>query len=118
MNKKFLIIISGKAEGCDYTIGCNTRVEEIEANSLEEAWEKYSEKAEMDFNFLKEDGGDYGYYIELGIKVIRIIEIIKERKIDVLSLQSELDQYYKEESDKENEVDEKKQYERLKKKYK
>jgi len=38
---QFLAITTQKGEGCDYSIGCGWNYESIDANSMDEAWEKY-----------------------------------------------------------------------------
>lgn len=50
--KTYLVHVEGKGEGCDYTIGCNHAVEFVQANSLDEAkekwWQEFAESHEID----------------------------------------------------------------------
>lgn len=52
--KTFLVHIVGEGEGCDYTIGCNHAVEFVQAESLEEAKDKWWEYFQ-DNHFVDED---------------------------------------------------------------
>ncbi len=39
---KYIAVLHQDGEGCDYTIGCGTRVEYTEAESMKEAFENFS----------------------------------------------------------------------------
>jgi hypothetical protein len=58
MSKKHFLYIRAQSNGCDYTINCGTDVEDIYADSLEEAIDKVIDlknwKQEVD-SFLKKD---------------------------------------------------------------
>lgn len=64
----FAVFFKGdKKDGCDYTIGCNQRYEELMASNWEEAIKEAKE--------MIEDGlGGYG-----GIKTIDIIEVASKK---------------------------------------
>lgn len=69
---KYLIHVEGEGEGCDYTIGCNHRLDTIEADSIDEAVQKW-----LDTEIEKDDE----YYIpEYG--AIRIYEVNRGEDID------------------------------------
>jgi len=76
---KYLIIVQGRQkgeiEGCDYTLGCNTRLVEVEAENLEDAYKKW-----WDDNF--EEGNPYYYCEEYGVKEVVVIERQKVKVFD------------------------------------
>jgi len=67
---KYLLVLQGQGEGCDYTIGCNIRVEEIYGETFEKAFEEWylDYNGVDDFDELNLTGNDFysvkGYKIE------------------------------------------------------
>ena len=72
---KYLIILKGEVEGCDYTLGCNTSLDEVEAESPEDAYKKW-----WDDNF---EGCNPYYYCEAyGVKQVTVVKRLDMRVFD------------------------------------
>ena len=57
--KKFVVCIEGAGEGCDYTIGCNKRFYETEAESIDDLLLEFHEEHDGE-NYLKRRN-DFAY---------------------------------------------------------
>ena len=112
VGKKYLVILDGKAEGCDYTLGCNVRYEIF--NSKEEVYEwikDFKEEAE-------EVDEPYDYYIdEMGLSEIRIFTIEPEEDWDLEIERKDIKKEREQTEYKRKEREEMKKYRELEKKY-
>lgn len=108
---KFLVIQTQTGQGCDYTIGCGTRADIMEADSLEIVQQMVLFPNGIDEKAVVFEDGDGDY-----IKSIRIVKEGNWHEIDVEGLR----RIKAEESEKSHaaaEDSERAEYERLKKKY-
>lgn len=65
--KKFIYIIEGTAEGCDYTLGCNLTYKIVKGTTLEEVRDRIiAEQVEEDFFDVEEFGVDDIQIYEIG----------------------------------------------------
>jgi len=102
------LLICEQSEGCDYTIGCGIRVERFRAKDLEAALVKA----------LKKFGGSHlGEYDLTEIHTAKLIEVSGSLHIDLDTMREEFLQKAGKEAVKAREVDELREFERLKKKY-
>lgn len=108
--KKFVVCIEGAGEGCDYTIGCNKRFYETEAESIDDLLLEFHEEHDGE-NYLKRRN-DFAY---------ENVYVIEGGLINVTDkLQAMIDKDYAELQKKEAakiEADELKLYKSLKRKY-
>lgn len=113
---KFLVIFMQEGEGCDYTIGCGTRVVAIEAVSLEAAALHVSR---LDENAPAGSLGDLGAH-EGGEREMRSVLIVPADNVLPLDLTAvygqERARKKREEEEAKDAID-RENYERLKRKY-
>lgn len=79
---KYFAFFSGP-EGCDYTVGCNTKLQELKANSKAEAEVEVKE-------IYRKMNPDYG------IDVVVLFEVFSETLMDVSAIDAEIEQAKKE----------------------
>lgn len=103
---KYKAYIKQEGEGCDYTIGCARNVITLQANSMSEAIEQFVE-------LLKESYS----YDESRLRSAEIYEISDIYKFDLKKLYSEIDADEEDIKFMQKELEELKEYERLKNKY-
>lgn len=111
--KKYLMLLIGYGEGCDYTIGCNMNYEEFEAQNNEEAIKKMYERCE-DYG-ASYDFENYNVTFD-GISIEKVILYEINNKQEIL-IKEPIEKAYKEYKDKENKDEEYKEYLKLKDKY-
>jgi hypothetical protein len=70
--KNFIAHIEGQGEGCDYTIGCNIAVRYIDAEDIDDAYNKL-------IKIIQE-------YSKDRIKTARLYEIVNNRYVDLDSI--------------------------------
>jgi hypothetical protein len=68
----YIVVLQGKGEGCDYTIGCNTAICRLKATTLEEAIEEC--RAEIVGN-VPEDGEENYPYFGNDVEFARVLLI-------------------------------------------
>lgn len=108
---KYLVIIEGEGEGCDYTIGCNIRWDFYDAESLEDLKEQIIKRW-----YSYEDAKEEEYYApEIGVGKAIIVQADLHCEMDDIH-EIALKRVEKTISD-ERDSKEKKEYERLKKKF-
>lgn len=100
----FAVFLKQRGYGCDYTIGCGMRLEELAAATIEDARKEATKLIK----------GNYSY-IDYRLEVARIVEIVDE--IDVATLYEAFDKKkaMKEETRKKQRRHE--EYEKLKKEF-
>lgn len=103
---KFYIYYVGRGEGCDYTIGCNTRVEERTANNIDEI-----------VSYIAESFEESADYVESRIESVKIIEVSSELDLDVDEIVYNIRQSEKAIELADKEAEERVELERLKGKY-
>lgn len=110
------LIIEYQESGCDYTIGCGVRVNEIiEANDVEGAIYVYTKRY-----FDGESLDDYDsnpLRFDHAPDSLEIYEIMGEIPFDLEKMKTEWDEYYIKRQKRIDKQAEKKEYERLKAKY-
>lgn len=104
--KKFYAYFEGKGHGCDYTIGCNLRVEQYDAKDVQEVVDIITEEIE--------ESPDYA---EERIEQVTIIEAASETTLDIFDLTSNIREKQLAEEQLKKEDEERAEYERLKKKF-
>ena len=113
---KFLAIFEQKGDGCDYTIGCGTRVIEFEASNIAEALHQVGrlDDAAPDYSlgyFGAEEGG------ESEMKRVRVVAAEDCRQLDLIAIYAERRcRAQHAQRDAQDEAD-RREYERLKQKY-
>jgi hypothetical protein len=102
--RKFLLVLKGKGEGCDYTIGCNTLVDEVEGYTPHEAFVKWYKdwKGIEDFDEININTDEFSS--------VTLYEIVDTSEIN-------LEQFYKQIIPEEKHDPEFSEYLRLKEKY-
>ncbi len=102
---KYIALIKGAGEGCDYTIACNRKWEYLNAKNINDA---HKECEDICLGWLG---------TEAPIESIEILEFSKKEDFDVEACEAKLKS--KQESEEEEEIEEfeKAELERLKKKY-
>lgn len=104
--KSFYAYYEGKGYGCDYTIGCNIRVDAIQAESVEDAIAEVKEKIE--------ESPDYA---EERIESVTIIEVASATKLDIEDFTRDIREQQVAEEQAKKEAEERAEYERLKQKF-
>jgi len=104
------IVVAHQDGGCDYTIACGTAVFPLVAKTMEQAM---NEVSHMFFN----DEGDHYGYADDGLSSLKIYEITNICEIDVKSIIKNLKDNKRAEEKKRQEEIEKREFERLNKKY-
>lgn len=104
--KKFYVYYQGKGYGCDYTIGCNLRVEEHEVEDIQEVIDALNQEIE-----------ESPSYAEERIESIRVIEVANERKLDIDDIVLNIRKKERAEEEARIEEKEKAELKRLKEKY-
>lgn len=113
---KFLAIFEQKGDGCDYTIGCGTRVIEFEASNIAEALHQVGrlDDAAPDCSlgyFGAEEGG------EREMKRVRVVPVEACHQLDLIAIYAEQRRLAGQvKRDAQDEAD-RREYERLKQKY-
>lgn len=97
--KKF-VLVERHGGGCDYTIGCGIRVTELEAESLEEAYQQ-----------TVEDGDIFGQ-----TQQAIIYEVVAAMEIDITRLEQEAASELAAQQEEAEQETEEQEFERLKKK--
>lgn len=105
--KTFYVYYEGRGMGCDYTIGCNLKVESYRAKDVEEVIEKVTE--EWDDYFSK--------YVEERYDSITIIEAASTTDVDIKGYIAKAKVKEEEEKRRKEEAREYAEFERLKVKY-
>ena len=110
---KYVMLITGYGQGCDYTIGCNLTWEEGEA----ENWEEISRRAEQ----IAEDYGcgeiSSGGYEEERIEKIEILHVMDKRVWDLDGYKARKRATERALEDQEKEKEEREMLAKLKEKY-
>jgi len=104
--KTFYVYYEGRGYGCDYTIGCNLRVEVINAESAEEVWAQVKEEVE-----------ESPTYAEERIESVTVIEAAGVTKLDIEDLTRDIREQQEQDKKAKKEAEERAEYERLKKKF-
>lgn len=105
---EFLTIINQQGESCDYTIGCGTKCEVVEADSVEDAQEKILYPDGRDEQSILEDS-------ETSYKSIYIVPMEYVTSIDIESIKARIKAFEEKLSQKQLSDDEA-EFERLRRK--
>lgn len=129
MSKKYFLYKEQEGQGCDYTIGCGSSFEEVEANSLNDAidqvvdlpddWDQVEDEDELHDNIcesgismVKIDNCDRLNTIEL-YEISKVVDLIPILKAKLAEVDAVLDGNRA----KAKEAAERAQFEKLKKKF-
>lgn len=116
---KFIAIVYGIGEGCDYTIGCNLNVYDLSDPRYRdikkmESWDDLKECKESLLKYL----GDIRYDGEISDdRRVDRIEFVEVSEKKVMEVKEELKNLYKEQRIKKRREKERREYERLKQKF-
>lgn len=118
---KFYLYLEGRGEGCDYTIACNERLVELQADSFEKALEEVlAPGGELGPDEYEPDGWseincDVGsdYYVQLAT----ILQVEESRQVPLFELRAEQAARNTQEAEQRVENEEREEFERLKKKF-
>lgn len=79
--KKFVALLTGAGEGCDYTIGCNFKFKIVEAEDKAAAFEKFCEEFYWDSDGFSNELLDKVQLFELGEEFTEMFnECLEEEK--------------------------------------
>lgn len=104
--KTYKAYIKERSEGCDYTIGCARTVLTIQAESIAEAKEKFSEQVRENYS-----------HRERRLKSAELFEVGESISVDMDELYKRIDDAAYNEQQQEKEKAEREEYERLKAKF-
>ena len=107
----YIAILTGKGEGCDYTIGCNRTTIDVEGQTLKEAEHNLAEKICYEYGDFSELESRYGLFDILLVGVAQSQVIDMQAYIDQEKLEEQL------EAQREADLREQSEYERLKVKF-
>lgn len=105
---RYIAILTGKGEGCDYTIGCNRTTIEISGSSLEEAERNLVQHINEEYS------GFSGLQREYSDFNIRLVEVAQSKVIDFHAYVAQEEREEQQEKQRETEERERAEYERLK----
>jgi len=117
--KKYIVVIKQSDEGCGYTIGCAQKAIELYAKDITEAYERFAlmigpfDDEDVDWT---EDYG--GYYGERALESAVIYEVAHESYVNLNEIYANLRIADMKKEEVRIEESEKREFERLKKKYK
>lgn len=100
----FYVLLTGKGEGCDYSIACNQKWEILQAKTWEEANAEVSKRL--------------GDFKAIGIASATILEVNKVERVNMLAWEANKLQMEKEVKEEKEKAERKAQYEKLKKEFK
>lgn len=104
---KYVALMRGTGEGCDWTIACNKDYLIFEADNRDKAEEKC-------FSVYESHGGKKG---DPAICEIMLFEVTGEKAVDLISYNRKIEEEENNKKQREKEEYEREQYERLKKKF-
>lgn len=108
---RYIAILTGKGEGCDYTIGCNRTSIKINGDTIEEA----------ERNLVQHIGREYSGFSGLRDQYsdfdILLVEVAQSKVIDFQAYAAQEDFAWQQEKQRERERQERADYERLKAKF-
>lgn len=105
---RYIAILTGKGEGCDYTIGCNRTTIEVTGETIEEAEQNLVQHIEREysgFSGLKESYSDFD---------ILLVEVAQSKEIDMQAYVAKEELAWQQKKQREKEQQERAEYERLK----
>jgi hypothetical protein len=116
--KKFIVVIKQHGEGCDYMIACAQKTVEIDAESIEQAGERFISMMRYfdddDVDWTKDYGGYYG---EQALESAVIYEVVDTKKIDTDGVYAALRAEQRLAVKKISDEKDREEYERLKNKF-
>lgn len=108
MPNRYIAILTGKGEGCDYTIGCNRTTIEVNGETLEDVEHnlvQHINKEYSGFSGLREQYSDFD---------ILLVEVAQSKVIDMQAYVAQEELEGQQEKQREADEQERAEYERLK----